>query len=314
VRQDSVLAVERSRSGLSKGEREGIGWRRRLSPIPFLAPALTFYVLFVVIPVAGTIALSFTRWNGFSYGDIQVVGFKNFSSLASDRVFVEAVAHNVFFMIGVVAGVTVGGLALALLLDRNPPLAKLLRGVYLTPTVISLVVIGVLFSMLLNPVFGVLDPVLSAVGLGRWAGDWLGDQSRVLPTMIAIQVWASFGVYMFLFIARLASVPQDLKDAAAVDGANEWQVVRHVTLPHIRSTISVVVLLASLESLRAFGLIYVVTGGGPSHATEVLSTWGYFQAFQASNVGYGSSIMSVLLMLSFAVAYLQVTRRRAIED
>jgi ABC-type sugar transport system permease subunit len=135
-----------------------------------------------------------------------------------------------------------------------------------------------------------------------------------LPIVIAIDVWHGFGLYMFLFISRLMAIPQDLHDAAFVDGANGWQNIVHITLPLMKSMAAMVVLLASIESLKLFSIVYVMTKGGPNHATEVLSTWAYFQAFTANKVGYGSAILVVLLVITFILAYIQVTRFQAQDD
>ncbi len=132
--------------------------------------------------------------------------------------------------------------------------------------------------------------------------------------MIVIDVWHGFGLYMFLFISRLIAIPQDLHDAAFVDGANGRQDILHITLPLMKSMVAMVVLLASIESLKLFSIVYVMTKGGPSHATEVLSSWAYFQAFTANKVGYGSAILVVLLVITFVLAYIQVTRFQAQEE
>jgi raffinose/stachyose/melibiose transport system permease protein len=180
--------------------------------------------------------------------------------------------------------------------------------------VISLVVVGIVFTLVLSPSLGLINPFLEAIGLGQFAGAWLGDPDLALPIVIAIDVWHGFGLYMFLFISRLIAIPQDLHDAAFVDGANGWQDIIHITLPLMKSMVAMVVLLASIEALKLFAIVYVMTKGGPNHATEVLSTWAYFQAFTANNVGYGSAILVVLLIITFVLAYIQVTRFQVQEE
>jgi raffinose/stachyose/melibiose transport system permease protein len=182
------------------------------------------------------------------------------------------------------------------------------------PTILSLVVVALVFSLALSPSLGLVNPFLEAVGLGRFAGEWLGSPNRVLPIVILIDAWGGFGLYMFLIIARLIAIPQDLRDAAAVDGAGELRTIWHVILPLLRSTIAMVVLLAAIQSLKMFELIYIMTGGGPNHASEVLATWGYFQGFTATRVGYGSSILVVLLVITFAMAFVYVKKFRMQDD
>ena len=262
----------------------------------------------------GTLALSVTEWSGFNIADIEFVGLDNFRALGSDDVFWMSLRHNLTFLVGSVILKTTVALTLALALDQNLPFSHFFRGVYLMPTVISLVVVGIVFTLVLSPSLGLINPFLEAIGLGRFAGAWLGDPDRALPIVIAIDVWHGFGLYMFLFISRLIAIPQDLHDAAFVDGANGWQDILHITLPLMKSMVAMVVLLASIESLKLFSIVYVMTKGGPNHATEVLSTWAYFQAFTANNVGYGSAILVVLLVITFILAYIQVTRFQVQEE
>ena len=285
-----------------------------LLAIPFLAPALFFYAIFLLVPLLGTLALSVTDWSGINIATIEFVGLDNFRALGGDDVFWQSLRHNLAFLVGSVFLKTTVALTVALALDQNLPFSNFFRGVYLMPTVISLVVVGIVFSLVLSPSLGLINPFMEAIGLGRFAGAWLGDPDLALPIVIAIDVWHGFGLYMFLFISRLIAIPQDLHDAAFVDGANGWQDILHITLPLMKSMVAMVVLLASIESLKLFSIVYVMTKGGPNHATEVLSTWAYFQAFTANNVGYGSAILVVLLIITFILAYIQVTRFQVQEE
>jgi raffinose/stachyose/melibiose transport system permease protein len=276
--------------------------------VPFIAPSLVFYTVFLIVPLLGTLALSLTDWSGISLANIRVVGLANYRQLGSDPVFWESLQHNLIFLLGAILLKTTLALLLALALEQNLRFSAFFRGVYLMPTVISLVVVGIVFSLALSPSLGLVNPFLQAIGLGQFAGSWLGDPQKVLPLVIVIDTWHGFGLYMFLFITRLIAIPQELHDAAFVDGASGRQDIWYVTLPLLKSTAAMVVLLAAIESLKAFALIYVMTNGGPNHQSEVLSTWAYFNAFTANKVGYGSAILVVLLLITFCLAYVQVTR------
>jgi raffinose/stachyose/melibiose transport system permease protein len=276
--------------------------------VPFVAPSLVFYTVFLIVPLLGTLALSLTDWSGISLANIRVVGLANYRQLGSDPVFWESLQHNLIFLLGAILLKTTLALLLALALEQNLRFSAFFRGVYLMPTVISLVVVGIVFSLALSPSLGLVNPFLQAIGLGQVAGSWLGDPQKVLPLVIVIDTWQGFGLYMFLFITRLIAIPQELHDAAFVDGASGRQDIWYVTLPLLKSTAAMVVLLAAIESLKAFALIYVMTNGGPNHQSEVLSTWAYFNAFTANKVGYGSAILAVLLLITFCLAYIQVTR------
>jgi len=311
---DTIPAVKSGVAGSVVRPRT-LSWAPEwLLAIPFLAPALIFYAVFLLVPLVGTLVLSVTSWSGFNIGDIEFVGLDNFRTLGSDSVFWESLRHNVTFLVGSVILKTAVALFLALALDQNLPFSNFFRGVYLMPTVISLVVVGVVFSLVLSPSLGLINPFLTAIGLERFTGTWLGNSQVALPILVTIDVWHGFGLYMFLFISRLIAIPQDLHDAAFVDGANGWQDVVHITLPLMKSMVAMVVLLASIESLKLFSIVYVMTKGGPNHATEVLSTWAYFQAFTANKVGYGSAILVMLLVITFILAYIQVTRFQGQDD
>lgn len=294
--------------------RRGLRHREWILAIPFLLPALVFYTLFLIVPLLGTIALSFTEWNGINIANIKLIGLSNYAAMRTDAVFWLSLKHNLIFLIGAIALKTTFALFLALALDQNLPFSKIFRGIYLMPAVISLVVVGITFKLALSPSLGLLNPFLQAIGLGHLASDWLGSPGKVLPILIVIDTWHGFGLYMFLFIARLVAIPQELHEAAFVDGANTLQDIRHVTIPLLRSTAMMVLLLAAIDSLKLFATVYVMTKGGPNHQSEVLSSWAYFQAFTANKVGYGSAISVVLLLITFALAYVQTTRFQPKED
>ena len=307
-----IAEVAASRSSMSR--KTGFWRREGLLVLPFLAPALIFYALFLLVPLVGTIGLSFTEWSGFNFADIQWVGTSNFKELGHDPIFWQSLRHNLAFLFGSVFLKTAVALMLALALDQNLPLSNFFRGVYLMPTVISLVVVGIVFTLVFSPSLGLANPLLDTIGLGRYARPWLGDPDTVLPLVIVIDAWHGFGLYMFLFISRLIAIPQDLHDAAFVDGASGWQDILHITLPLLKSMVTMVVLLAAIESLKMFALVYILTRGGPNHASEVLSSWAFFQGFTANKVGYGSAILVVLLVVTFIMAYIQVTRFQPKEE
>ena len=313
----AIDTIPATRSGISSSavRPRTLSWAPEwLLAIPFLAPALIFYVIFLLVPLLGTLLLSLTDWSGFNIADIEFVGLDNFRTLGNDDVFWQSLRHNLTFLVGSVILKTTVALFLALALDQHLPFSHFFRGVYLMPTVISLVVVGIVFSLVLSPSLGLINPFLTTIGLERFTGTWLGSPQMALPILIAIDVWHGFGLYMFLFISRLMAIPQDLHDAAFVDGANGWQDIIHITLPLLKSMVAMVVLLASIESLKLFSIVYVMTKGGPNHATEVLSTWAYFQAFTANKVGYGSAILVMLLVITFVLAYIQVTRFQVQDD
>jgi raffinose/stachyose/melibiose transport system permease protein len=286
-------------------------WRGRAWASGFIVPAYVFYVVFLVAPLILTIVLSFTNWDGFSFGQIHFNGVHNYRDLAHDHVFRQALVHNLWFLLGSVVVKTVLALGLALALYRRFALSTFFQGVFLVPAVLSLIVVGLVFQFILDPNNGLINPLLHDVGLGHFAGAWFGDPHRALPILVLLDVWVAFGIYMFIFLSSLASLPGDVSEAARVDGCNGWQETIHVTVPMLADTIRMVLLLAAIESLKVFATVYVTTGGGPNHASEVLSTWAFFQAFNNNRVGYGNAILVVLLAVTFVLSYFYARRIRA---
>jgi raffinose/stachyose/melibiose transport system permease protein len=192
--------------------------------------------------------------------------------------------------------------ALALMLRREFPGASFFRATFIIPSILSMIVVGVILKFLFHPGNGIINPMLETVGLGQFVGAWLGDPSRALPILIGLELWLGFGLCLFVFLAAMSSLPQDVFEAARVDGAKPWQETWYVTIPLLAPTFRLVALLVAIDSLKVFGTVYVATSGGPNHATEVVATWAFFQAFTANQVGYGSAIMSVLIVATLILA------------
>jgi len=276
----------------------------------FIVPAYAFYLLFLIVPLILTMVLSFTSWDGFSWSQIHFNGVENYRDLIHDQVFLGALQHNLWFVVGSVVIKTLLALVLALVLYRTFAGSTFFQGVYLVPAVLSLIVVGLVFEFILDPNNGLINPILQHIGLGRFAGVWFGDPHRALPILVLLDVWVAFGIYMFIFLSSLASLPKDVSEAAKVDGASAWQEAIHVTIPQLSDTIRLVLLLAAIDSLKVFATVFVTTGGGPNHATEVLSTWAYFQAFTNNRVGYGNAILVVLLIVTFILSFFYARRLR----
>ncbi len=280
---------------------------QKLNIIPylFILPALIFYLVFSFIPLLGTAALSLTDWNGYNFNTISFYGIGNYIKLLNDPIFWQSFQNNVYFLFGSVFLQITLALIVALILDQNPPFSKFIRGIYFMPSVMSMVVLGLVFSLVLSPSFGIVNPILNWFGFETMNHDWLGSSRTAMPTLILIQMWFGFGFSMFIFIAKLQSIPMSLYEAAKVDGATKLQEILHITLPSLRETMAVVIMLAMINSMKIFALPYVMTGGGPNHATEVLSTWSYFKAFNLSETGYGSAVATTVLIITFILTYFQ---------
>jgi ABC-type sugar transport system permease subunit len=290
----------------SRREPQPNGWLIKLVPYAFILPALIPYVIFLALPIIGSILLSFFNWTGISFNNIEWAGLQNYITLAQDEVFWQAISHNLYFILGGVIGIVSVALTLAVLLEQHLPFSSFFRGVFFIPTTTSLVVVGIVFMLILSPELGLVNPLLRQIGLGHLARPWLGDPGTVMPVIILVDVWKNFGLSMFLFVAGLKGIDAELYDAAKIDGATPWQTFWRVTMPVLWPVTALVIVLTSIGSLKLFDLVYVMTAGGPNYASEVLTTWMYTQGFRYNKMGYGSAMAVVLLLLTLVFSLIQL--------
>lgn len=252
---------------------------------------------FVFVPIIIGIYISFQRWDGFN--EMSFVGLKNYKDiLFNDDLFRQSFKNTMIFVIFAVVGKNVVGLILALLANQKIRGITFFRTSLFIPVTISFVVIGLLWSWIYNPNFGLLAAILEAVGLESWVRSWLGDAKTALWAIIAVDIWKWMGFHMVLFLAGLQTISEELYEAARVDGARAWQQFRHVTLPLIAPITFISVLLSlSGAFVNNFDLVYVMTGGGPNHATEVVMTHMVAEAFRFGNLGYAGAMGFIMFAI-----------------
>lgn len=289
-------AGTRGRRAARPGDRWYHGWL-------FVLPALAVYAFFVLYSAASTLWYSFHQWRGV--GEAQWVGLANYARLIADALFRKAVVNNVGFAFFYTLVPLLVGLALASVLSQ-----RWLRGalVYRTllflPQVLPMVLIGVVWRWMYHPIFGPVNETLRAIGLGGLARPWLGDFDWALPSVGVVASWYFYGFCMVVFVAGIQKIDQSLFDAARVDGANELQQFRHVTIPGLRREIFVVLTFTFMAALKVFDLVFVTTRGGPGNETLVASLYLYRNAFQQNLVGYGAAVAVAITVLVVAVALL----------
>jgi N-acetylglucosamine transport system permease protein len=292
----------------------------------FLFIPVLLYLVFVMVPYIGAIAISLTRWTGVSTLDnIQFRGLQNFQRILVDEKFWNALSHNVVVLI-VLPIVTLGlALLFAALFTQGLKGGSFFRVAFFFPQVMSVAVVAILWSFIFHPIMGVLNGVLQAIfGLfgGRWpAFPWLGDTSTVLASVIAVAIWQAVGFYMVLFISGMQSIPDEYYEAARIDGANGWNQFWKLTIPLLWETVRTAIVFLAIASMDMYIYVTVLTNGsgGPSRAADVLSTYMYDQAFGGGNnsnpFGYGTAIGVVLLILilGLSILSLRLTRRDVLE-
>ncbi|HZX00289.1 MAG TPA: sugar ABC transporter permease [Trueperaceae bacterium] len=288
--------------------------RRLRAALPFLGPALVAYVVFVLYPMVESIRLSFFEWSGFVGAEQTFVGMRNYVRLfTQDTVFWTALGNSVIWVALSLAVPMLLSLAFAVALDRKLPGRALFRTVFYVPGVLATIAVANIWRWIYNPRYGVSESLAQTLGLEWLQGiQWLGDADIALYAIFGAFVWQAVGTNMVLFLAGLQSVPPELKEAAALDGAGAWQRFRNVTLPSLRPTMVVVVVLTFIGSIKVFDLIVGMTGGGPAQQTQVLALWSYQLSFANNQYGMGNAVATVLLILVIAVVvpYMLWTARR----
>lgn len=275
-------------------------------PAAFLSVPLVVFSMWVIIPILVTARLAFTDWDGMSRV-IQFVGLSNFRTLFGSRRFWTALLNNLRWLIGfTMIGVPVG-LGLAMFFDQPLPGMKIGKTLVFIPITLSFVVIGNMWSWILQP-RGALNLFLRLIGLHALARSWLSDPSLVTWSLIAAASWQQVILCMVFFIAGLKTVPQDLVDAALVDGAGPLQRFRHVVFPMLLPATIVAFSYSIILSLRAFDIVYTVTRGGPHGSSNVMANYMYIESFTSFRMGYGSAIAVVqfsitLLFISVYLAH-----------
>lgn len=274
--------------------------------VVFLAPALIIYTIFSIYPLIDTIRLSL--YAGDDTGVRHFVGFDNFRTLLTDPAwsgqFWNALGNNlIFFIIHMVVQNGIGlGLAMLLSLPRLTG-GSAYRTLLFLPTMLSVVIIGFIWQLMLNPLWGIAEGLMNAVGLGRFFGPWLGQESTALLTVSLISVWQFVGIPMMLIYAALINIPDDLMDAATVDGAGPFSVFWFVRLPLILPTLGVVSILTFVANFNAFDLIYAVKGAlaGPNFSTDILGTFFYRTFFgyqlQVGSPTMGAAVATAMLII-----------------
>ena len=283
--------------------------RLSLTPYLFLVPALALVATFVLYPIVAVIFYSFTDYDIIT--SPQWVGLKNFERLIADPTFWKALTNSVVYLIATPI-VIVLAILLALAVNRRLPGISLFRALYFVPAVSGSIAIGISWRWLFER-NGMINSILISTGLLDEPVQWLTDPDFVLPIAIMLTVWAGIGYYAVIFLAGLQNIPEELYDAARIDGCNEWQKHWHVSLPGLRPQVVFVAVISGLAALKVFDEIYVLTNrtGGVLESGTTIVFYLWRQAFVLSEAGYASAIAIALLLLtlSFSIVLVRILER-----
>jgi multiple sugar transport system permease protein len=284
--------------------------REALAGWAFVAPSAIGTGLFVFIPMMLAFALSFTSANGF--GQYPWVGLDNYQRMFHDPLFTQSIKVTLLFVLGFVPGVYLLGLVMALIVHGTIPARAFFRVAFFAPYTISLVVVGLVWRYMLADRVGVVGSVLQQIGIEN-PPSFLGNPSLALWVVVAASVWFFVGYYMVILLGGLQEIPEDVIDAARLDGAGTWRMVWNIILPMLRPTTFFALVLATiagLAGLQSFDLIYVMTKGGPANSTSLGIYYVYQQAFQSSQFGYAAAMATwyALVLIIFTGIAFKLTR------
>ena len=281
----------------------------------FLIPAVLIYTVFQMIPLLQSVYFSVTDWNGIAGSDIQFVGFENFKTIFASPDFRLALKNMLKMVVFSVLFHTPVALLLAAALNTGCRGFRFFKAMYFVPTVLPLAAVGLMWYFIFMPT-GALNAFLEAAGLQELAAPWLVNGDTAMNMIVFVNIWAGIGYYMVILLAGLTAIPEEIYDAAAIDGAGTVKKFFYVTVPMLKNVIFVCVLIDIMGSVKVFDLVYAMTGGGPNGLTNLPTTLLYNEAFKYKHYGQGSAIGITILMICLAgtLAANSIQRRYEKED
>ena len=275
-----------------------------------MLPALLALALIMAFPLVFLVFMSCHKWSMVGYAPPSFVGLSNFAALADDERLIASLWRTLYFAaLGLASNIPLG-FAIALLLVQDFPTRNVLRALLILPMVATPVAMGLVWVVMLDPSLGVVRYLLGFLGVSS-PPLWLSDAGWVVPTLVAVDAWMWTPMVALICMAGLAALPVEPFEAAMVDGASTWQRFRHVTLPLMLPTLVVAAMLRVMDLLKVIDIIYVMTGGGPGHASETINLYNYLVALSYDKIGYGAAVALVLFALVLLCTVALARLRRA---
>ncbi len=280
--------------------RPGFLARRRRTYLLFVLPALLVVGAVIIFPWTFTVWMSAFDWKIGSVAHF--VGFDNYTQLATNTRFLESILHTFYFTVLAVIFPLILGTAAALIFHREFPLRGMLRSIFTMPMMATPVAVALVWTMMFHPQQGVLNYLLSLVGLPPSL--WVYSPTWVIPSLVLVEIWHWTPLIMLIVLGGLAALPTEPYESARLDGASEWQLFRYITLPLLAPFLIVAAVIRTIDALKAFDTIYVISQGGPGTASETINLYLYLQAFAFYNVGNASAVVVVFFVIILALALL----------
>ncbi|MDY3251171.1 MAG: sugar ABC transporter permease [Candidatus Choladocola sp.] len=284
--------------------------KEKLKTASFIIPACLVYIIIVLYPTIYSIVISFTKWNGV--GEKTFVGLNNYINLfLNDDLFLKSLKNTVIWTIWTVLFTVILALLLALALNKRFKGRLVYRAIFYFPNMLSWIIVGIVWKWMYNPNFGMINSVLSTLHLDSLRGAYLTNTSIALFCVYIAALWQGIGQPMLYFLAGLQTLPSDVMEAARIDGAGAINCFFRVTVPMLKETFVIVLATQIIAALKVYDIIYVMTDGGPANSTQTLATYMYNQTFTFNNLGTGSAIATVMviIMMVFIVPYIAFTMK-----
>lgn len=274
----------------------------------FTIPALILYTIFWILPIVLSAGISFTDWTGMNQlSEANFVGLKNYKNLLTDSILKIALKNNLIYGVIMMIVVPVIAFCLAYIIETFLRRKTFWRTIAYLPAMLPVIVTVFLWKWMYNPQYGLLNQFLKLIGLGDLSTGWLTNTGTALYAVTVTSIWKTIPTYFVLFMAGLQSVPKELIEAAILDGAGRWALIRDVTIPSMKRIITIVYVLVFIDVFRVFDLIYAMTNGGPGYYnTEMILTYGYKTTFTNNNAGYGMSITTILIIFVMICSAIQI--------
>lgn len=289
---------------------------RRLTPYLFLLPALAIMVVFMYLPILENFYYSLFRWSSID-PRLFYVGFDNYKRVLNDPIVAISLRNNVLYAVISVFFQVFIALVLAAILESGiirPRWGTMFRNILFLPSVLAVTVVGLTWQLIYRPDTGLLNQLLEAIGLSSLKTAWLGNEKTAIYAIIAVSQWQWVGYVMILFIVAIQAIPEELYEAARIDGANRTQQFFRITVPLVRETTLVWITITVIGAFKVFDIVWVMTAGGPNHASEVLGNYLYRVGFRNDEMGYAAAIASLLFIITFLLTFLQLRIGRSGEE
>lgn len=282
-----------------------LGKKNNWAAYLFILPLILLSFVMIYYCIIRTVMISFTDWNGMT-DTMNFVGLKNYAKLVKDKTFWTAVVNNIIFFFGTVFVQAAVGFLLAVLLKKKLPGSNVFKAVYFMPIAMATSITTAIFKIIMDPTNGSLNNFLRAIHLDMFAVSWLGDKRYALLSVIIVNIFQWMGFSMITYYAGLMALPDDVYEAAKIDGAGFWRTTVSVTFPMLKGTTNVLLILGIVGSLKTFDIVKLLTAGGPGRSTTVLNTYLYEKAFKDFNAGGAAAIGVAILIIAMIMSFLQI--------